>query len=100
MRSATNDTMVYTFENEQYKLFNIVGIDKNHRNILSVQEINIESWEPLYRIPSFDNVGCFKVKGESQEVQLIAECDIKGKVLLVGDEIVATIPKIILDEAV
>ena len=97
MRSATNDTMVYTFENDKYKLFKIRNID---RNLVSVQAINIEAWEPLYRVPSFEYVGCFKVKGESAEVQLIAKCDIKGKVILVGNEFAVTIPKILLDEAV
>ena len=97
MRSATDDTLVYTFEDDEYKIFRITNVD---RNLVSVTAIEIEAWEPLYRIPSFANVGCFKVKGESAEVQLLAKCEIKGKVILVGNDFAVTVPKILLDEAV
>ena len=97
MRSATDDTVVYTFENDQYNLFKITSVD---RNLVSVKAIKVEAWEPLYRVPSFGFVGCFRVKGESAEVQLIPKCEIKGKVIFVGNEFAVTIPKIVLDEAV
>ena len=70
------------------------------RNLVSVVAQRIEAWEPLYRIPSFGYVGCFKFNGECTEVELLARCDIKGKAVLVGTDHLVTIPKIILDEAV
>ena len=59
MRPATDDTRVYTFEDNEYKLFRITKVD---RNIVSVRAIQTENWEPLYRVPSFRNVGIFKIK--------------------------------------
>ena len=97
MRPATDDTRVYTFENDEYKLFRITKVD---RNIVSVRAIQTEIWEPLYQVPSFGNVGIFKIKGEDQEVEEIAISDIKGKVIIVENHYAITIPKIILDEAI
>ena len=97
MRPATDDTRVYTFENDEYKLFRITKVD---RNIVSVRAIQTEIWEPLYQVPSFGNVGIFKIKGEDQEVEEIAISDIKGKVIIVDSHYAITIPKIVLDEAI
>lgn len=101
-RPATDDTLVYTFnmDSPHYKVYRIIQVDKNHQNLLSVYAIKIDAWEPLYRMPSFGIVGCFKYKGECTEVEMLARCDVKGKAIRVGTDFLVTIPKIILDEAV
>ena len=98
MRQTTDDTHIYTFDvdNGKYRIFRITKVD---RNLVSVIEIKIEDWEPLYMFPSFGYIGIFKIKGEQTEVELLARSDIKGKVVVVGNFAV-TIPKIVLDEAV
>ena len=102
MRQKTDDTHVYTFdaENGKYRIFRITEIDREYTNLVSVIEIKIEDWEPLYMHPSFGYVGIFKIKGEHTEVEVLARSDIKGKVIVVGTSYVVTIPKIVLDEAV
>ena len=98
-RPATDDTKVYTFDADsgQYKIYKIIDVD---RNLVSVIRFKIEAWEPLYMLPSFGNVGCFKVKGEENETEALAKCEIKGKAIFIGNDFVVTIPKIVLDEAV
>ena len=102
IRPATDDSKVYTFDLEsgQYKIYKVIKIDENLRGLVSVIRFKIEAWEPLYMIPSFGNVGCFKMTGEENEAELLAKCDISGKAVLIGSHFLVTIPKIVLDEAV
>ena len=95
-KNKTDDTHIYIFDGE-YKLYKIV--DRNRgRNSVSAMQMEINQWEPLYRMPSFSIVGIWKVKGYGTELQDIPKATIKGKVILVG-EYACSVPKILLDEA-
>jgi len=102
IRPASDDTKVYTFDADtgQYKIYKIIEKLGTLGNLFSVIRFKIEAWEPLYMIPSFENVGCFKVKGEENETEALAKCEIKGKAIFVGMDLAVTIPKCVLDEAV
>ena len=93
---AIDDTMIYIFENEEYQLYKLVGVEKNS---VSALRMRTRPWEPLLRVPDFGAVGVFETDGTTGGAEHFEKSQIKGKVIMVG-KIAVTIPLILLEEAV
>ena len=93
-KHKTDDTHIYTYDGE-HKVYKIERIG---RNSVSALQMEIEEFQPLYRMPSFSMVGIWKRNGYGTQLEEIPKANIKGKVIMV-DTYACSIPKIILDEA-
>ena len=94
-KGTIDDTRVYTFEDEDYSLYQLVRVDQNS---VSALRIRTRPWEPLLRLPDFGKVGIFETDGTMGQVIELEKSHIKGKLIMVGKYAV-TVPKTILEEA-
>ena len=95
--AKSDDSKIYIFRDGNYHLYEISDVG---RNSVSAYKVCTVEWAPLYRLPSFSLVGVFKVTGRAAELETIQICDISGKFIYVTKDLVVTICKAILVEAV
>ena len=106
-KGVSDDSRVYTFDAvtgmyNLYKLTDLSGLERDDLRDRTVKCLKMRtlSWAPLYDFPCFNRVGVFKLDGYHEgEPEEVMYTDIKGKVVVIDNDIGVLVPKNVLDEA-